>query len=74
LLNHRIKTDWILTSIPSDEDEPSPRADADADSYTDMVPEVLETWQAAKSLEDVGGFQFQYHQRKGIFTIARQSN
>ena len=23
-------------SIPSDEDEPSPRADADADSYTDM--------------------------------------
>eukprot|EP00435_Cladocopium_sp_Y103_P043719 s2106_g12.t1 len=24
----------------SDEDEPSPRADADADSYVDMVPEV----------------------------------
>ena len=28
-------------SIPSDEDEPSPRADADADYYADMVPEVL---------------------------------
>ena len=40
-------------SIPPDEDEPSPRAD-DADSYVDMVPEVLQRLQASKSLEDVG--------------------
>ena len=43
---------WILMSVPPDEDEPSPRAD-DAESYVDMVPEVLQTWHAAKSLEEV---------------------